>query len=164
MATAPVPHSPVLRRLADDLGAETVESRLTPVGELIAEMRAMGHRFRFRVEQGGSIIERSCHADESGILSHSEMHVLWQLAHAELARREHGHLSADRHGADVFTVLSRAEVKMSFALADHLSTLERNVVAQALDRWSAHVAAEGSPKLGNEVRDIVAHIQRKLGA
>lgn len=162
MATAPIPHSPLLRRLADDLGADTVESRLTPTGELIAELHAIGHRFRFRLEQGGAIIERCCQADQPGLLTQGEMHVLWELAHAELARREHGHLRADRHGSDVFAILGRAELKLSLVLADELGRLERNVLSVALDKWGAHVASHGSPELAAEVRRIIAAIERKL--
>lgn len=162
MATAPIPHSPVLRRLADDLGADTVESRLTPAGELIAELHAIGHKFRFRLQQSGAIVERDCQADQPGLLTQGEMHVLWELAHAELARREHGHLRTNRHGSDVFAILGRAELKLSLALADQLGRLERSIVSVALDQWGAHVASHGTPELAAEVREIIAAIQRKL--
>jgi hypothetical protein len=147
--------------LADDLGAETVESRLTITGDLIAEMHAIGQRFRFRI-RNGAVIERSCHPDRSEILSRSETRVLWELSHAELARREHGHLSTDKHGSDVFAVLGRAEVKLSLVMAEQLSHVERNVIAQALDRWGTHAAAQTTPDMSREVRDIIAAIQRKL--
>jgi hypothetical protein len=161
MATSPVLYSPVLRRLAADLDAGTVESRLTTLGDLIAEFDAMGHMFRFRITQEGTIVERSCHTDTAGVLSRPEMQVLRDLAGLELARMGHGHLDPARHGSDVLGVLGRAEIKLSLALSngDTLSSIEREFLTQALNGYVENLhARSGDPALRGEARAVVTAI------
>jgi hypothetical protein len=166
MATEPIPHSPILRRLATDLDATSVESRLARNGDLIAEMHAMGHRFRFRIAASdGRIIERFCQADPDGVLSRPEMQVLRDLAEAELARMGRGHLTPERHGSDVFAVLSRAEIKLSLTLAsgEALSKMEREVISRALEEWSAGFpGGQCDPRLRSDAQTVVAAIEQKL--
>lgn len=166
MATEPIPHSPILRQLADDLDATSVESRLARNGDLIAEMHAMGHRFRFRIAaKDGRIIERCCQADPDGVLTRPEMQVLRDLAEAELARMGHGHLTPQRHGSDVFAQLGSAEIKLSLTLAggETLSKLEREVISRALEEWSAvFPGGQSDPGLRSDAQSVVAAIEQKL--
>jgi hypothetical protein len=166
MASEPIPHSPVLRRLAADLDASTIESRLARDGDLIAEMHALGHRFRFRIAPDGCIVERFCQADPGGVLSRPEMQVLRDLAEAEMARMGEGHLAPERHGRDVFTVLGRAEIKLSLTLCsgEHLTRLEREIVTRALRKWSTSMSGEQfDPRLGSDAETAVNAIEQKLG-
>jgi hypothetical protein len=165
MATEAIPHSPVLRRLATDLDATNVESRLVRGGDLIAEMHAMGHRFRFRITAGGRITERFCHADPAGVLSRPEMQVLRDLAELELAHMGDGHLTPLRHGSDVFAVLSRAEIKLSLILTggEQLTKIERNILTVALQSWCAGTAGnETDPRLRRDAQAAVVSIEQKL--
>jgi hypothetical protein len=164
MASEPVPHSPILRRLAADLDADAVESRLARGGDLIAEMHAMGHRFRFRISRDGRITERFCQADPGGVLSRPEMQVLRDLAEIELARMGDGYLKPERHGGDVFHLLCRAELKLSLILTggENLTKQERAILAQALDGWSAAIAGEHSDTLRRDAESAVVAIGQKL--
>ncbi len=75
-----------------------------------------------------------------------------------------GHLKPECHGSDVFAVLGRAELKLSLTLAggEHLSRLEREVLAQALDRWAAGMSGDQSESVRREAETAVAAIGQKL--
>ena len=166
MASEPIPVSPVLRRLAADLDAVTVESRLARGGDLIAEMHAIGHRFRFRITPAGRITERFCQADPAGVLARPELQILHELAGAEMARMGRGHLDPARHGREAFAVLGRAEIKLSLALSSdgHLTRLERDILARALEKLTADLSADGlEPRLQTDAESAVDLIRQKLG-
>lgn len=166
MATEPIPVSPVLRRLADDLDAVCVESRFARGGDLIAEMHAMGHRFRFRITPRGTITGRFCQADPAGILARPEMQILHALAGEEMARMGHGHLNPTRHGQDAFAVLGRAEIKLSLALSSdgHLTRVERDILSTALKKMTSDLTSDGlEPRLQTDAENAVELIRQKLG-
>jgi hypothetical protein len=144
------------------LGAHTTESRLARNGDLVAEMHAMGYRFRFRVAPAGHIVERSCHPEPAGIMCAPELQVLRDLVEAEMARMGHGHLRPERHGPNVFVVLGRAEIKLSMALANDLSRIERQVVDEALENWMGTLDPTDS-HLTCEAERSIELIRQKLG-
>jgi hypothetical protein len=166
MATEPTTLSPVLRRLAHDLGACNVETRLGNNGELISEMQAMGHRFNFRLARNGVIVERFCHQDPATVLSRVEMQTLLELAEHEMARMGRGHLSGERNGRNVFDVLGRAEIKLALTLAggDTLTGLERTILGEALEKYAASLDGHlPDAPLRGEARTVLRTIHQKLG-
>jgi hypothetical protein len=167
MATGPTTTiSPLLRRIAEDLGASHLETRLADDGDLVADMHAMGHRLSFRVNQQGEITERFCHQDPAIVLNRGEMQLLLALVEREMASMGSGHLSTERHGPRVFHVLGRAEIKLALALAgtDALTRDERTILAEALEKYSAnldrHIPDESMRK---ETRRVLHNINHKLG-
>ena len=61
-----------LGRLARDLHGTSIETRVTDDGQLLTHFRAMGHRFRFRFNTQGIVVERSCVSEHIGVLSGAE--------------------------------------------------------------------------------------------
>jgi len=49
-----------LGRLARDLHGTSIDTNVTDNGQLLTNFRAMGHRFRFRFDTQGNVVERSC--------------------------------------------------------------------------------------------------------
>jgi hypothetical protein len=134
MATAAFQQSPTLRRITTDLGATSVESGLTTSGDTLAELQAMGHTFRLRINPAGEVIERSCHSDTPSILSREEMAAIRELCERELAYQGRGHVDPEFDGRERLELLGRAEIKLSLLLAAdaRLTPHERRVLASVL--------------------------------
>ena len=49
-----------LGRLARDLHGSSIETTVTDDGQLLTDFWAIGHRFRFRFDTQGVVVERSC--------------------------------------------------------------------------------------------------------
>ncbi len=49
-----------LGRLARDLHGTSIETVVTGDGQLLTDFRAIGHRFRFRFDAQGTVVDRSC--------------------------------------------------------------------------------------------------------
>jgi hypothetical protein len=144
MATAAFQQSPTLRRIRTDLGATRVESGLTTSGDTLAELEAMGHTFRLRINPAGEVVERSCHSDTPTILSREEMAAIRDLCERELAYQGRGHANPELDGRERLELLGRAEIKLSLLLAadERLTPHERRVLASVLAAFENDLAKD----------------------
>jgi hypothetical protein len=75
-----------LGRLARDLHGSSIETTVTDDGQLLTDFRAIGHRFRFRFDTQGTVVERSCMSERKLALTLSSTEFLTDDQRAVLTR------------------------------------------------------------------------------
>jgi hypothetical protein len=155
-----------LRRITTYLHGSSIEAVTACDGAVIADFRAMGHRFRFRIDTRGIVTERSCHSDSPGPLARPEMEVLRALAERELRVPGHGRLAAGAEATDALCVLGRAEIKLALALQadEQLTGTERRELSRILEGYEQSVrAACDDPHVRQLPNGTLSAIRKKLG-
>ncbi len=152
--------------LTTHLHGTSIATRVHDDGMLVAEFRAIGHSFRFHINPGGEVVERSCVADHIGVLSREELNILCSLTAAEL---EAGLAALPMNPREDLlervAMLTNTQCKLAVAVetGQFLSEDDRRVLAQALADYRAGIH-EGCEDTDIE-RSLSLHIEaieRKL--
>jgi len=154
-----------LARVTTDLHGTSIETSTIDSGDLIADFRAIGHRFRFRINPQGEVAERSCVSDHIGVFSHAELGALSALTTRELATEDIPHLDPFTD-AELIAAITTAHAKLAVAIntSRFLTDDEHDVLTRALEdyRDAVHTEIDDHGRREFLIRHLNS-LERKLG-
>jgi hypothetical protein len=157
--------SAALARITADMHGTSIEAHIIDSGDLVADFRAIGHRFRFRINPQGNVAERSCVSDHIGVFSDDELVALSVLATRELDAEDIQHLDP-LNDAELIAAITTAHAKLAVAIdtSRFLTDQEHDVLTRALEDYRDAVHTEIDDRSRREF--LIRHLnslERKLG-
>ncbi len=156
-----------LARVSTDMHGTRIEAHLIDSGDLVADFRAVGHRFRFRINPDGEVTERSCVSDHIGVFSHAELGALSVLTTRELDAEDEDAQHLDPlQDAELIAAITTAHAKLAVAIdtSRFLTDQEHDVLTRALEDYRDAVHTEIDDRGRREF--LIRHLnslERKLG-